>query len=423
MAQRSSIPKRMLRILLPIALLLAGGLGAWGLVLLRPRVEAAPPAERVWTVEVVRVQPGDIRPTLRRFGRLVAARELELKAAVGGRVLWVAPSFVEGGRVEAGELLVRLDPLAYRLRLDQLAAEREQAAIALRELEAELRSERRLLALVEERVALAEREVERQERLVGRGVAPPKSVDAARRELIAQRTAREQSLRRIELLELRLERQRAVIARLDAEIRKAERDLADTELRAPFAGIVLEARIAEGRELRPGEPVGRLAAKDRLEIAFSVSDAEFGRLWREGLIGRELVAVWRTGESRFRLRARVARLQGRIRAESAGVGLFARIEADLADVPIRPGAFLELELPDVLYREAVRLPASALFEGDTVFVVDAEGRLQARKVRLLARDGGDVILRGELRAGERVVVTRLAEIGPGLRVTALERGG
>ncbi len=58
-----------------------------------------------------------------------------------------------------------------------------------------------------------------------------------------------------------------------------------------------------------------------------------------------------------------------------------------------------------------------------VFVVDAEGRLQARKVRLLARDGGEVILRGELQAGERVVVTRLAEIGPGLRVTALERGG
>ncbi len=338
----------MLRILLPIALLLAGGLGAWGLVLLRPRVEAAPPAERVWAVEVVRVEPQDIRPTLRRFGRLVAARELELKAAVGGRVLWVAPSFVEGGRVEAGELLVRLDPLTYRLRLDQLAAEREQAQIALRELEAELRSERRLLALVEERVALAEREVERQERLVGRRVAPPKSVDAARLELIAQRTAREQSLRRIELLELRLERQRAVIARLDAEIQRAERDLADTELRAPFAGIVLEARIAEGRELRPGELVGRLAAKDRLEIAFSVSDAEFGRLWREGLIGRELVAVWRTGESRFRLRARVARLQGRIRAESAGVGLFARIEEDLEDVPIRPGAFLELELPDVL---------------------------------------------------------------------------
>jgi hypothetical protein len=44
-------------------------------------------------------------------------------------------------------------------------------------------------------------------------------------------------------------------------------------------------------------------------------------------------------------------------------------------------------------------------------------RLEARGVKVLLRDGGDILLRGSLVDNERVVVTRLPEIGPGLLVS------
>ncbi|MBT3533889.1 MAG: efflux transporter periplasmic adaptor subunit, partial [Rhodospirillaceae bacterium] len=43
-------------------------------------------------------------------------------------------------------------------------------------------------------------------------------------------------------------------------------------------------------------------------------------------------------------------------------------------------------------------------------------RLEQRKVELVARVDNDVLLRGEIRDGDRVVTTRFAEIGPGQKV-------
>ncbi len=415
MAAGESRLGRFLKVLLPLLLLAAGAAGAYLLVMLRPRLEAAPPAERIWAVEAVRVAPRPLRPVIRRFGRLVAAREVQIEAPVAGRVLWVAPDFVDGARVREGQMLLRIDPFTYRLRLDELRAQLREARTRKREIVAELASERELLALLRERRDIAAEEVERQKRLVGRRVAARKNLDAARMEFIAQKTALRQKEMRIELLELQLERQLAVVERLEKEVERARRDLADTEIRAPFDGIVTRAEVARGRELRVGAAIGRIAALASLEIAFSLSDAEFGRLWKEGLLGREVVALWRTGKTEFAIAGRISRLKGRIAAETAGVGLYARIEDGIGEVPIRPGAFLEVRIPDVRYEHAVRLPRSALFGGDTVYVVEG-GRLQPRKVRLLGRDGGDVLIEGALAPGERVVITRIAEIAPGLRV-------
>jgi hypothetical protein len=62
-----------------------------------------------------------------------------------------------------------------------------------------------------------------------------------------------------------------------------------------------------------------------------------------------------------------------------------------------------------------RLPESALYDADTVYVI-VDGRLERRGVELVARVGNDVLLRGGIRDGDQVAVTRFAEIGPGQKV-------
>jgi membrane fusion protein, multidrug efflux system len=67
----------------------------------------------------------------------------------------------------------------------------------------------------------------------------------------------------------------------------------------------------------------------------------------------------------------------------------------------------------------IELPASALFHGDTVYAIE-NGRLLPRSVELVADLGAHILVRGELDAGEPVVTSRLAEIGPGLKVEVSE---
>jgi multidrug efflux pump subunit AcrA (membrane-fusion protein) len=82
---------------------------------------------------------------------------------------------------------------------------------------------------------------------------------------------------------------------------------------------------------------------------------------------------------------------------------------------LRPGAFVSISLPDQVYHKVARLPESALYNTNAVYVVKGE-RLEERAVQLLARVGNDVLLRGELKDGDQVVTTRFAEIGPGQKV-------
>jgi multidrug efflux pump subunit AcrA (membrane-fusion protein) len=78
--------------------------------------------------------------------------------------------------------------------------------------------------------------------------------------------------------------------------------------------------------------------------------------------------------------------------------------------------FVEVRVKDRLYDHVVRLPETALYNDDTVYAV-VDGRLVPRKVRVLARAGSDVVLRGDFTPGEPLVTTRFPEIGPGIKVT------
>ncbi len=406
---------RVSRFVVPLLLLTVASIVAALLVLARPTVEAQPRREKIWAVRVVTVEPQRRQPKIRHFGRIVASRRVPLDMRVGGRVTWVSPRLIEGGRVSAGEVLVRLDPFDYEIALRKARAQLEEARARLAELEAELAAARDLEALIAEQVAVAEREVDRQKKLRGRKVATEKALDAARVQLAVQRMTLRENRRRQNTLEERIAQQLAVIERLQAAVEGARRDLAETELKAPFDAIVGEVDIGLGRELKPRERIAILYDLAGLELAFSLTDREFGRLWPAGLLGRAIEARWYTVTRSFRLAGRISRLASEIDAASGGVELRATITDNPDTAPLRPGAFLEVTVPDLVYEGVVALPRSALYEGDRVYVV-RDGRLEPRSVERVGSDGPLVLVRGALAAGEQVVVSRLAEIGPGLRV-------
>ena len=66
--------------------------------------------ERVFAVNVVPVAFETVTPVLTSFGEVQSRRTLELRAAASGAVVELDPEFVEGGQVEAGQLLARIDP-------------------------------------------------------------------------------------------------------------------------------------------------------------------------------------------------------------------------------------------------------------------------------------------------------------------------
>jgi len=410
---------RLARWILPVLLLAVGIIGAVVLVRLRPEVQAAPPAERVWTVRAVEVHPGPLRPMIRHFGRIHAARTVSIAPAVGGRVVEVAPELAEGAVVEAGTVLLRIDPFPYEQSLAELEARRREQQATLARLEAERRATAQRIEIARRQLDLAERELARQQRLVAGKVASPRVAEEAERQVLVQREGLVQLERQLAVLEAERSAAEASLAALDATIARARRDLADTVLRAPERGIVTQVRVATGDELAPRQVVARLYPLAALELVFSVTEAEYGRLLADGLAGREVRARWLLGEREVEVRGNIARVVGEVDPKTGGIGLHAPIE-ELPDPRlVRPGAFVTVEIPDRVQEKAVRLPRGAVYGGDTVYAIE-EGRLVPRRVRIVAREGATVVVTGAIRDGDRILTTRLPEAGPGVRVAIAE---
>jgi RND family efflux transporter MFP subunit len=267
-------------------------------------------------------------------------------------------------------------------------------------------------------LALRQRDLERAERLKARGTISDKGLDEARLALNQQSLAFVTRRSMVKAEAARLEQQKAAIDRLRVGVRRAERDLEQARLEAPFDGFLLDVSAHAGKRLSVNDRVARLIDSDRLEARIHLSDAQYGRLLAvdgRGVIGRDAAVTWRVGAEALTFRARIERVAGRVDPASGGVALYARIAGAGSDTPLRPGAFVSVRIADRRYDDVARLPESALQGDDSVYVVK-DGRLQARQVAVVARDGTALLVRGELVSGDRVVTTRFPEIGPGALV-------
>jgi RND family efflux transporter MFP subunit len=408
--------KLMAKIVVPLVVLASAVTVAGYLRASRPTVTPVPPQERVWLVAAVVAKAVEVRPRIPAFGEITAARIVDLRPLVAGRVVAVGPNFIDGGIVAEGELLIAVDDFEYQAKLDETLAEIDRARARLAEIEAGLGAERAMLDRDRERVTLSRRDVERREKLRGTGASSQKALDDARLTLNSDQQRVIGTTREIDKLAAQARQQEAEIQRLEVTLRRARRNLEETRLTAPFDGFLVEVDAHIGRRVGVGDRVARLYDATRLEARFHLSHAKFARLRGGGdFIGRPVRIVWRVGDEALAYDGVIDRVDGRIDPASGGVDLFARIKGSGRDLPLRPGAFVEVEVADVAYENVIRLPESALYGGDTVYVVE-DGRLAPRRVEVAVRDGTAVFVRGEIAGGSQVVTTRFAEIGPGVMV-------
>jgi RND family efflux transporter MFP subunit len=407
------------KIVLPILLIAISIAGAGYLRATKPEVAPSPKTEAVWDVRAATVERRNHQPALLLYGELVAGREVVIRPKVAGEVLEASDKLLIGSRFDADEIILRVDPFDYETAIDDLRAQRAEAEARRQELVANRAMDAMLLELDREQQSIISRDVERFERLSGSRAASEKALDDARIALSRQIGTVSQREQSIVMLEARLAQQDAAIERLSVAEKRAERDLADTTVTAPITGVIAEVNAQIGQQLSVNDPIVRLIDDQSLEISFQLSDADFGRLWQSGLIGQKVTGRWKLGRAEFALPATIARVVPTIDPSAGGVTVFASIDDNPEGVPLRPGAFIEVEMKDRLYQDVVELPASALFGESTVYVIE-DKRLRAETVDLVAARGDRVLIETDIADGASVLSSRLAEVAPGLLVEVVE---
>ncbi|MFD0981727.1 efflux RND transporter periplasmic adaptor subunit [Tropicimonas aquimaris] len=381
-------------------------------------VNRTPASERVLAVNSVEIMPTDVVPVMVAFGEIQSRRTLEIRAGAAGRIVEMAESMEAGGLVQAGELLARIDPT-------EAEAALAVARTGLAEAEAELRDAERNLQLVRDELVAAQAQADlrtqalkRQQDLATRGVGTEAAIETA---ALAEASANQAvvSRRMAEAAaENRLDNAGNNLARARISLDEAQRDLADTEVRAAFTGTLADVTVVEGGLVTQNERLATLIDPEALEVAFRLSTTQYARLLDES--GRLIDAPVRVTLDVLGLdleaAGRISRVDASVGEGQTGRQLFAGLDRFAG---FRPGDFVSVHVEEPELTGVALLPATAVDAANTVLAITDASRLEVLPVSVLRRQGDDVIIDAAGIAGRRVVAERTPLLGPGIRVRDL----
>lgn len=331
-----------------------------------PASPALPPAE----VGVVTVQPGQLDLVTELPGRLEASRLAQVRARATG--ILQQQLFREGSAVRAGQPLFRIDAAPYDAALASAKAQQAKAEVA---------------------------------------VAQTKAQAARLLPLLADKAVSEQDVTNAELAVRQAEADLA-LARAAVQTASINRGYAD--VMSPISGRIGRALVTEGALVGQGDatPLAVVQQIDPLFVNFTQSANEVLKLSRAVEAGQ----LQRSGNGAV---IKVLLEDGSEHPQT-GKLLFADLTVDStsgqvtlrAEVPnpkgsLLPGLFVRVRLVQAQVPSAIKLPQQAVIrtpQADTVLVVNDEGKVRPRVVKLGSQQGGQWIVMEGLKAGEQVMV-------------------
>ena len=334
------------------------------------------------TVRVMEIQPKSVQLKVNSQGSVMPSTESQLIPEVSGRVYWMSPNLVAGGYFDDQETLIRVDDTDYKTKLDRAQANLNRA-------EAEQQHN--------------EFEYLRMQSLVKRN--------------LVSRSQLENALRAFRVAQ-------ASLQEATANFSQAEKDLARTQIKAPFAGLVRAENVDIGQFVSRGNPIATIYAGNQVEVRLPIADRQLaflnipvsvrGEIPKESQPDVTLTAEY-AGQT-LQWQGSIVRSEAEIDVSSRMVQLVARVESNSNPVPLTIGLFVTAEIQGLAANNIVVLPREALRNNNQVLVVDEDNKLRFRKISMLRLYQDDLLIKGGLNVGERVCISPIQTVIEGMIV-------
>jgi membrane fusion protein, multidrug efflux system len=336
-----------------------------------------PPPE----VGVIKVQLQTVPLITELPGRLEASRVAQVRARVPGVVQ--KRVFAEGSDVKAGQVLYRIDAGSYQASLDSAQAAQAKAE-----------------ANLSQASALVDRYKPLQ---AAKAISPQEFLNAQ----VAQRQAQ------------------ADVASAKAAVQTARINLGYTTVVSPISGRVGRALVTEGALVGQGEATALAVvqqinplyvnftqpASDALRLQRALTAGKLRQAGGEG--GSASVRVLLDDGTEYPVRGRLLFTDVSVDATSGQVAL--RAEIPNPQATLLPGLFVRVRLEQAQVDGGVLVPQQSVTRaanGDTVMVVDAQGNVSPRPVKLGGAMGNQWVVISGLSEGEQVMADGFQKLRP-----------
>jgi len=412
-------------LLFSLALGLLGLAGNTIKVAVQDRMNQEPRAqktrERTFAVKVVPAEVTSINPTLNAFGEIQSRKTLDLRMAASGQIQELSINFVEGGSVKSGELLVRLDDSDHQTAVDLAENNLIDAKNEVMESARNLSFSKEELAAAEEQEKLRLRALTRQKDLVERGVGTAAALEnaelsasGATQAVLSRKAAVDQAKNRGAQADTRL-------VRAELALKDAKRKLEDTKLFAEFSGLLSGVSLVKGGIVSANERLGQLIDPEVLEVSFKISTQQYTRLLNDnGELLKAPVSVALTNtEQGLNADGVIIRDSASVAKGQTGRQVYAKLTKS---VGFKPGDFVAVKVEEPTLNWVVKLPSTALDSSNKVLLLGEGERLEEAQVKLMRRQGNEVIVRSRDLSGKEIVAQRTPVLGAGIKVKAIRSG-
>jgi membrane fusion protein (multidrug efflux system) len=358
-----------------LAVLLFGGCDSS-----EPAQEAAePPA-----VGVIEVREDKVNPFFEFVGKTRAQASVSLRARVTGFL--EERNFDEGGDVEQGQVLFRIEPDQYQATLAQMEASLSAAEASLNRAQVDLA---------------------RYQELRKSNNVSQQEVDKTQAEVLVQEAAVETAR---------------------ADIEKARLNVDYTEIIAPIAGRIDIAAFDVGNLIGPDAGVlATINRMDPIQVTFSLAETWYLEIQKAAQAHREEVgnpdaAIYvpflrLSDGTRYEHPGSIDFLDNKVDEKTGTVTV--RAEFANPDRILLPGQFVTVVIEREEAVDAVMIPQAAMLTdqgGGYVLAVNDDNVVETRRIRTGQRFGPNLVVTEGLEPGTRVVLYGIQKVRPGLTV-------
>ena len=377
-------------------LITLGILGMLKLKASKPPMKKSAPTASITVVRTITVKTFSQSVIISGEGTVYPLQEINMVPQVDGKVIYIAPSLINGGSFKKSDILLEIEPADYQL------------AVTLAE--ARVKGSESNLKIIKEEAAAAQEEwrLHFVDKSKIKGDPPP---------LVAK--------------EPQMAAVQAKLAADRANLSQAILNLERTKLKAPFNGRVSQENVDVGQYVSPGQSLAALYSTETAEIILPLEDEDIFWFHVPGFTPGNYPGSYAKVRSRIAGRemiwsGQVVRSEGKLDERTRMVNVVIRVKNPYSTKPpLAAGLFVTVDIKGRTLFNSALIPRPALRQGDIVWVVKNENKISFRKVEVARIQGDKALIKSGLKDGEAVVVSPLKAVSEGMvvRVSLAEEEG
>lgn len=379
------------------------------------------------SVKAIVVKPVSKVMTVEAYGTVKPRKLVKIAAEVSGKIDYIHPSFIEGGEIKKGQVLVRIDRRTYQLNRQAGLVNVKQAKTDIKKLRQDIANLKSDIKLSEANLKLSEKEFARIKTLSGKQFASTNSLDKAEQQYLQARIQFQNLNNQLSLTDTMMEQKDTTLAMARVDLQKADLALKKTSIVSDFDGFVLDKFAEAGEYVNPGQVIGSIYQRDNLDVDVRISleklrwiesDFENGKTPKVKItmanLDKLMPFVWD---------AKVARIKSKIDETTRTLPM--TIEISIPEkkqkniFQLKPGTFVKCSITGETRENIFVLPRHLLKQKNTLYTISSD-HLKMKKVKILRKFEEEVYIDQGLEPGDKIIVSPLPGAIDGMKLTIKE---